>query len=416
MPLGQGALGQFALGQFLQIGAASLIGVAATAFAGQVGPSEILSLTGVAATAVAGTVSGRPSSVLQGAAATGVTGALSPSTAGPTLTGVAATGAAGMLGHQVIVSLSGVAATGAAGTLTPQFGTLLGVAATGVAGQLAPSVLVSLTGASATGAAGTLGVNSTNLLGVAATGAAGTLVPTEPYPIVGSFATGVAGTFSFQNPVTLQPAVAFGVPGNVFDTLSISLMAASVSATAMAGEIIVPRILTGVFATGVPGVVRVETGGGVTPIACVILGRGYEAFIDGRAAYANIIGRDCGCDGMNTHRPEWFQQGDTWQLQGNLHYADGTPFNLGPGCSITWGLQNPTTGVVVFELSLNAGISVVDAAGGVCLITVTPAQSAGIAAMQNPTPYTDQLQATDPSGLVSTQWQGPVEVKPAFFT
>jgi len=410
MPLGQGALGQFALGQFLQIGTASLIGVAATAFAGQITPSEVLSLTGDAATAAVGTVSGRDVPALTGAAATGATGALAPSTAGP-LSGIAATGVAGALTPQVAVSLSGVSATGVAGTVTPQFGTLPGVASTGVAGQLAPSVAISPTGAFGTGAAGTVVVNSANLTGVAATGVAGALVPQVAAPLVGVFGTGAPGTFIFSNPVTLQPAVAFGLPGDVFDALSISLMAASVSATAVPGNIIVPRLLAGVFATGVAGVVRVETGGGVTPIACVIIGRGYEAFIDGRASYATIVGRDCGCNDMKNHRPEWFQQGDTWQLQGNLHYADGTPFNLGPGCSITWGLQNAAQ-QVVFTLSLNAGITVVDAAGGVCLITVTPAQSVDIPAGS----YVDELQATDPSGLVSTQWQGPIDVKAAFFT
>src|SRR5262249_12446931 len=108
---------------------------------------------------------------------------------------------------------------------------------------------------------------------------------------------------------------------------------------------------------------------------------------------------------MRAHKAETFVESDTWEIQGVLHYADGTPFNLGAGCNIVWGMKD-STGSVVLELSLGSGIVVLDATAGTCLITVSPAQSQAIGAGN----YTDQLQATDPTGYVSTQWTGPINV------
>ena len=110
------------------------------------------------------------------------------------------------------------------------------------------------------------------------------------------------------------------------------------------------------------------------------------------------------------HKPENFKIGDTWPITGYLSYADGTPFNLGAGCGIQWAIQN-ATGTVVLELSLGNGISVVDPAGGVCLVTVQPFQSATIPVGA----YTDQLRATDPTGYVSTQWQGTINARSSAF-
>ena len=110
------------------------------------------------------------------------------------------------------------------------------------------------------------------------------------------------------------------------------------------------------------------------------------------------------------HPPENFKQGDTWPIQGNLAYADGTPFNLGAGCSIGWRLED-SQGNVILSLSLGSGITVLDATAGTCLITVAPSQSSGIGVGS----YTDQLQAIDPNGYVSTQWQGTINARKSFF-
>lgn len=112
---------------------------------------------------------------------------------------------------------------------------------------------------------------------------------------------------------------------------------------------------------------------------------------------------------MLTHRTTFQDAGDTWQTQGDLLYADGTPFNLSAGCAIQWELKDDT-GSTVLSLSLGSGITVLDAAAGTCLITLTPVQSGALAVGK----YTDQLRAIDPDGYVSTQWQGVVNVTNSF--
>jgi hypothetical protein len=105
------------------------------------------------------------------------------------------------------------------------------------------------------------------------------------------------------------------------------------------------------------------------------------------------------------HPSQGFKVGDTWEIQGNLYYADGTPFDLGVGCSILWVMQDSNGALFPSSpLSLNAGITILDPLNGICLVTLTPTQSAAIPVGS----YTDQLQATDPTGYVSTQWEGPI--------
>jgi len=112
-----------------------------------------------------------------------------------------------------------------------------------------------------------------------------------------------------------------------------------------------------------------------------------------------------------THPPvNSFKPGATWEIQGSLHYANGTPFNLGPGCNIQWALQN-SMGQIVLSLSLGDGITVQDADAGICYIIVLP----GLSATIPPGSYVDQLRATDPSGYISDQWQGAINIYGSFF-
>lgn len=111
------------------------------------------------------------------------------------------------------------------------------------------------------------------------------------------------------------------------------------------------------------------------------------------------------------HAPCAFYRGDTWDIDGLLFYADGTPFNLHAGAAVQWTLEDAQGNVALALTIGNGGIVVVDAGNGKCLITVTPLQSAAIAAGK----YTDQLRATDPTGFVSTQWVGTIEVRSNFF-
>lgn len=114
---------------------------------------------------------------------------------------------------------------------------------------------------------------------------------------------------------------------------------------------------------------------------------------------------------ITIHSKQAFQVGDTWEIQGVLAYADGTPFDLSVGCALRWGIKPAAGGSLVIELQLGNGIIVLDAAG-ICLITVAPTQSAAIPVGS----YVDQLQAIDPTGYVSTQWTGPIDADASFFS
>jgi len=109
-----------------------------------------------------------------------------------------------------------------------------------------------------------------------------------------------------------------------------------------------------------------------------------------------------------------FKQGDTYPIEATLHYADGKPFNLGAGAVITWVLQD-CDGNVILEYTLaGGGISVTepdDTPPNQCLITITATDSARI----KPGEYKDQLRAIDPTGFVSTQAEGTINVSKSFF-
>ena len=145
---------------------------------------------------------------------------------------------------------------------------------------------------------------------------------------------------------------------------------------------------------------------------CLVYGRATLPTFNGRAARATIYGRACACEGdMKVHAAEYVSVGDTWEIEGVLAYADGSPFNLGPGCDIRWAVQDAAGNTVILESLGAGGIAVLDAAAGTCLITVAPQDSALVATGN----YVDQLRATDPTGYVSTQWTGPVNVRASFF-
>lgn len=112
-----------------------------------------------------------------------------------------------------------------------------------------------------------------------------------------------------------------------------------------------------------------------------------------------------------THPPiDSFKPGATWEIQGNLAYANGTPFNLAPGCNVQWALQN-SLGQIVLSLSLGNGITVIDATSGICYIVVAP----GLSGTIPPGSYVDQCRATDPTGYVSDQWVGAINVYQSLF-
>ncbi len=135
----------------------------------------------------------------------------------------------------------------------------------------------------------------------------------------------------------------------------------------------------------------------------------------GRAAAGYFTGNEMAA----LHPLYRFTQGDTWPIFGELFYADGKPFSLAAGASVVWELQDEY-GEVVLSYSYPGGANIdvtdVDARAPDVphhlLITVNAADTASI----KPGPYKDQLRATDPGGLVSTQAVGTIEVDKSFFS
>jgi hypothetical protein len=113
---------------------------------------------------------------------------------------------------------------------------------------------------------------------------------------------------------------------------------------------------------------------------------------------------------MKIHKAENLTQGDTWEILGRLHYADGTPFNLGVGCAIAWKVEDGAGNVIVSATLVGGQISVTPVPGE-CLIVIVPGNTRAIPVGN----YTDQLQAIDPTGYTSTQWTGPINVTKSFF-
>lgn len=132
--------------------------------------------------------------------------------------------------------------------------------------------------------------------------------------------------------------------------------------------------------------------------------------IDGRAFAPTINGNACGCCGM-IHPALSFYRGDTWEITGNLAYADGSPFNLAAGAAVAWKVEDGSGNVIVSGTLAGGQIAAVAAVPGQILITIPRATTDVLV----PGDYTDQLQATDPTGYVSTQWTGPVNVRSSFF-
>jgi hypothetical protein len=115
-----------------------------------------------------------------------------------------------------------------------------------------------------------------------------------------------------------------------------------------------------------------------------------------------------------------FYVGDTWEIEADLHYADGSPFNLGAGAAVTWQMSD-ANGNVIFSLSLGAGVTVADTADNPpyqVAIAVPGANAAQPLTGNYPTTaavlpgrYSDRIIAVDPSGYRSTQCVGVIDVK-----
>jgi hypothetical protein len=96
--------------------------------------------------------------------------------------------------------------------------------------------------------------------------------------------------------------------------------------------------------------------------------------------------------------------GSSWQFDASLHDAACAPLDL-TGAQIAWRLYS-AGGAQVLELTRDNGISVINEVGGLCRITVTAEQSAGIGVGS----YRDEIVVSMPAGFVSTQAIGTIVV------
>jgi hypothetical protein len=110
------------------------------------------------------------------------------------------------------------------------------------------------------------------------------------------------------------------------------------------------------------------------------------------------------------HKPVYFAQATTWEIQGNLSYADGSPFDLAtPGASVQWKVED-SSGNIIVQASSGGGTITFTGVPGQCLI-ILPAAATNKAVGS----YADQLQATDSTGYTSLQWSGQFSVTKSFF-
>jgi len=108
------------------------------------------------------------------------------------------------------------------------------------------------------------------------------------------------------------------------------------------------------------------------------------------------------------HPTQTFIAGDDWIIAGRLMDELGAPLDPTPATAIIWKL-NDVSGGNLITLSLGDGIGV----GAIpnwlvpgVIITVPNATTGALA----PGIYRDQLRAVM-TGLTSTFWQGPIEVR-----
>ncbi|HEU0115322.1 MAG TPA: hypothetical protein VFQ80_11625 [Thermomicrobiales bacterium] len=109
---------------------------------------------------------------------------------------------------------------------------------------------------------------------------------------------------------------------------------------------------------------------------------------------------------MTATHPDFLQYiGSTWEFDASLHDAACQPLDV-TDADIAWRLYNSQGGLVL-ELGIGAGITVTNAVGGLCKITVTAEQSKALSQGS----YRDEIVVTLPNGYVSTQAVGNILVQ-----
>lgn len=106
---------------------------------------------------------------------------------------------------------------------------------------------------------------------------------------------------------------------------------------------------------------------------------------------------------MTETHPDFFLYiGSTWEFDAALHDAAGNPLDL-TDADIAWNLYD-TTRKLKIELAVGDGITVVNALGGLCKITVAADLTTPLAQGT----YRDEIVATVQAGFVTTQAVGTI--------
>lgn len=105
------------------------------------------------------------------------------------------------------------------------------------------------------------------------------------------------------------------------------------------------------------------------------------------------------------HETFEFYAGDTWPMLFACHNVDGTPMVLDNTADILWKLDDRLKETRLLTLTRSSGVIIVSVDEGICLVTVTPEQSA----MLGPGRYFDELSVTKAGQF--TMSEGMVLVK-----
>jgi hypothetical protein len=105
-----------------------------------------------------------------------------------------------------------------------------------------------------------------------------------------------------------------------------------------------------------------------------------------------------------------YRLGETWAIDATMRDSLGIPIPLA-GCTVKWRLS--LGGVIVLDLSSGGGITNINAPGGECLITVTPAMQVDAGIVSAYCQHQCRLILLDAS--VSDQFAGSFKVLPSLF-
>lgn len=109
----------------------------------------------------------------------------------------------------------------------------------------------------------------------------------------------------------------------------------------------------------------------------------------------------------NTHPPFVLYVGATWQFDAALHDAACNPLDLA-GAAVEWRLYD-RGGAQRIVLTIGTGVTITDTANGLCQIVVPPLETGKL----SPGYFRDEIRATLPTGFITVQAVGDINVAKA---